>query len=101
MKLVVRKNNLQYSLPDCYPGVRGPDCYSLGFFPNFRKNTPKNTTKSENIPGLLHFFDIFCNSPGVSTVQIGNKTGLIAISGYVDFQKFLKVVILRKAKFNP
>ena len=21
-----------------------------------------------NIPGLLHVFDIFCNSPGVSTV---------------------------------
>ena len=28
-------------------------------FANFRKNTPKNTTKTEKIPGLLHFFDIF------------------------------------------
>jgi len=40
------------------------------FYRIFEKNTPKNTTSSkpENIPGLLHFFDIFCNSPGVSTV---------------------------------
>ena len=31
-------------------------------FANFRKNTPKNTTKPENIPGLLHFFDIFVSA---------------------------------------
>ena len=31
----------------------------------YSKNTAKNI---ENIPGLLHFFDIFCNSPGVRTV---------------------------------
>jgi len=29
------------------------------FFANFRKNTPKNTTKTEKMPRLLHFFDIF------------------------------------------
>ena len=38
------------------------------FFANFRKNTPKNTNKTEKIPGLLPFFDIFLYSPGVTTV---------------------------------
>jgi len=46
--------------------VQSPADYYI--FANFRKNTAKNTTKPENIPELLHFFDIFCNSPGVSTV---------------------------------
>ena len=41
---------------------------NLRFILNFRKNMPNNTTKLLNIPELLHFFDIFCNSPGVSTV---------------------------------
>ena len=40
----------------------------LRFFAKFRKNTPKNTNKTEKMPGLLHFFDIFCNRPGVTTV---------------------------------
>ena len=52
-KSEVRRSLLQYSLPDCN---------ILRFFPNFRKNTPKNNTKPENIPGLLHFFDIFVSA---------------------------------------
>ena len=40
--------DVQYSLPDYY---------ILRFFSKeFRKNTPKNTTKPGNIPRLLHFF---------------------------------------------
>ena len=31
----------------------------LRIFAKFRKNTPKNTSKTEKVPGLLHFFDIF------------------------------------------
>ena len=46
-----------------------PDCYIFRFYANFRTNTPKNTSKPGNIPGMLHSFDIVCNSPEVSTVQ--------------------------------
>ena len=49
------------------PGLLHFGIFFLRFFANFRKNTPKNT-KTEKMPGLLHFFDIFCNSPGVTTV---------------------------------
>jgi len=54
---------IQYSLRDCY---------ILRFFFDCLQITQiyiKNTTKPENIPGLLHFFGIFCNSPLVSTVS--------------------------------
>jgi len=47
-----------------------PDCYSLRFFLNFRKNTPKNTTKAENIPGLLQKMSKKCNSPGIFSFSI-------------------------------
>ena len=33
-----------------------PGLLQFGIFSNFRKNTPKNSTKPGNIPGLLHFF---------------------------------------------
>ena len=74
-------NELQYSLPDCYfrtvtSGLLLPDCYFQTvrfcdfFFPIFSKfsKISKNNTKPENIPGLLHVFEILCNSPRVSTV---------------------------------
>jgi len=38
------------------------------FLKILEKSTAKNTTKSGNIPGLLHVFDILCHSPGMSTV---------------------------------
>ena len=39
-------------------------CDFLQIFEKIRLKTLLN----RNIPGLLHFFDIFCNRPGVSTV---------------------------------
>ena len=55
------------ALGDCYARA-SPDI--LRFFLKFSKKKAKNTTKRGNSPGLLHFFDIFYNSPGVTIVPI-------------------------------
>ena len=61
------------------------------FLSNFRKNTAKNTTKPGNSPRLLHFFAIFCSSPGVTTVI------RISIDGDVFGWLHLVVIIMRES----
>ena len=61
---VFPKNNfsIQFLIKILYSSDSGTVTF-CEFLSNFRKNT-----KSGNSPGLLRFFDIFCNSPRVTAV---------------------------------